>query len=302
MGTIQELDLSLDYLMSFNKIDFLSVLNWLSISLVLICQLIFGIIYFQAKNYYQSKKHKRYFELLNNYFNLFLTENTNQKIKINNKDYILFISFWSSKFNSADIYSRNKLIEMAKIFKINEICIKKLNSTKNIFSRIHTKEICLTIHTLGNFYYENKFSNLIEFEIETFIKHKLDIISFEACISLLKIDKQHYYPIVLQEILIRENWRNRELKYLMRFFNTHESMLIILKLIENSNIDNEKRIIEIASRTDFFEYFVNYILKNINKFSIDSICIAIKNINDPDDFKLIEHLKEESNWIYRSLS
>ncbi len=299
MGIIQEQVFSLDCLMLFNDIDFLSVLNWLSLSLVLMCQLIFGIIYFQVKNHYQYKKQKRYFKLLDHYFCFFLTKNTKRKIKIDDKSFYLFISFWSSKFNSVDPCSKKRLTEMADLLKINKICIKKLNSTKRIYSNINTKKICLIIHTLGNFYYGNKSSNFINLEIENFIKHKLDIISFEACICLLKINNQYYCPIVLQEILVRENWSNRELKYLMHFFNTHESMLMILKLIENCNKDNEKRIMEIASRTDFFKNFVNYILKNINKFSIDTICLAIRNINDPDDFELINHLKEESNWVYQ---
>ena len=87
MGIIQEQVFSLDCLMLFNDIDFLSVLNWLSLSLVLMCQLIFGIIYFQVKNHYQYKKQKRYFKLLDHYFCFFLTKNTKRKIKIDDKSF-----------------------------------------------------------------------------------------------------------------------------------------------------------------------------------------------------------------------
>lgn len=102
----------------------------------------------------------------------------------------------------------------------------------------------------------------------------------------------------MKEIIKRDHWNNRELKYLMQFFNTPEAMVVIYNLIKKHDDLNEKRIITIASRTRYFTDYSKYILNNPEKFNIDSICLAIRNIKDIDDFKLIEKFKKESNWIY----
>ena len=138
MGIIQEQACSLDFLMIFNDIDFSSALNWLSLSLVLMFQLIFGIVYFQVKNHYQDKKQQKYFNLLDHYFYFFLIKNEKNKLKIDDQNFYFFISFWSSKFNSADPYLKKRLIEMADLLKINKICMALLHKPicKGFFSDI----------------------------------------------------------------------------------------------------------------------------------------------------------------------
>jgi hypothetical protein len=286
--------------MPSDEVQVLSIIHWgIFFSLLVVVILIVGVIYLQITHYYQAKLQKRYLKFLQSYFHNFLTNNSKRKILIKKENFFTFISFWSSSFNSSDIDSQKKLISMAVLLGLPDLCLKKLSLSKKIFSSINMKKTCLIIHTLGNIFYNNKKSTSFQKELEYFTHHEKDIVAFEASIALLKIDSNYYAPIILNEIISRDNWNNKELKHLMHFFNSSDSFVKIFDLVENCTPDNEKRIIQIASTTNYFPKFVRHILENIKKYSIDSLCLAIKNIDNIDDFNLIESLKLEDNWIYQ---
>ncbi|WP_111894998.1 HEAT repeat domain-containing protein [Acinetobacter sp. MB5] len=283
--------------MIFDQTHFIIILTWLiTISLALVCQLIFGISYMKMRSHQKLVKKSKYVKLTEDYLDLPIHQITAKKIK--NSDFPIFISSWSLKFNSSDADTQQKLIVVANVLDISNRCLKTLKKSQSFVHHKNTREICLLIHTLGNIYYSNKNSETIQTDIQSFVKNKMDIISFEACIALLKIDSKKYYPLVLDEIISREKWNNQELKHLMQFFNTPTAVVMIFNKIKNHNHLNEKRIIKIASRTNHLSDYSSYILNNMQDFSVDSICLAIRNINNIEDFKLIEHLKEESSWVY----
>lgn len=297
MAVIQEQELLLDSLMIFDQTHFIIILTWLIIiSLALICQLVFCISYMKMRSHRKLIKKTKYVQLTEDYLDLPIHQITSKKIK--RSDFPIFISSWSLKFNSSDSDTQKKLIVIANVLDISNRCLKKLTSSHSLMYHKNIREICLTIHTLGNIYYKNKNSELVQNHIQPFIQHKMDVISFEACIALLKIDSHKYYPIVLDEVISRENWNNQELKHLMQFFNTPSAVVMIYNQIKNLNKTNEKRIIKIASRTNHLSDYSSYILNNMHDFSTDSICLAIRNINSIDSFNLIEHLKDESSWVY----
>ncbi|MHA3055448.1 hypothetical protein E0H77_05395 [Acinetobacter sp. ANC 4633] len=283
--------------MIFDQTHFIIILTWLiTISLALACQLIFGISYMKMRNHKNLIKKTKYVKLTEDYLDLPIHQITSKKIK--NSDFPIFISSWSLKFNSSDSETKKKLIVIANVLDISNRCLKKLKLSQTLIHHKNTREICLMIHTLGNIYYKNKNSKSIQNNIQIFIKNKMDIISFEACIALLKIDNNKYYHPVLEEIILRENWNNQELKHLMLFFNTPAAVIMIFNKIKNHKNSNEKRIIKIASRTNNLSDYSSYILKNMHDFSIDSVCLAIRNINSIEDFSLIEDLRNGSNWVY----
>ncbi len=262
-------------------------------SLFVVLLLILGIFYLQIKQHQAQKKDKRFSDFLTNYF-----EHDNfRSLRLDNVRFFKFISFWSTSFNNKQ-HEEEKLLRMAKKLNLHNICIKKIKS-KLIFTTSNVKKISLMIHTIGNILHDDSDTIEIQKELEILASYSQHMIVFESCIALLKINQKNYYSFVIKKILFREDWSNKELKYLMSFYKTKESLEIIDDLIKSFDKENEKRIMQIASTTDSFSYFVKYILEHQENFSDESISLAIKNINNIEDFKLIEHLKESSNWIFQ---
>lgn len=262
-------------------------------SLFFVLLLIIGIFYLQIKQHKQAKQEKRFNEFLIKYFK---HENI-KPIRLDGDRFLKFISFWSTSFN-ANIIDKSKLIEMAHKLKLKDLCLKQIKSTL-IFTSWNLKKISLIIHTLGNILQNDENSLDVQKELESLSTHSQYMIVFESCIALLKINPIKYYSFVIDKIFIREDWSNKELKYIMSFYKSKEALQIIEELIKTSNTDKEKRIIQIASTTDHFSYFVSYILEHQESFSDDSISLAIKNIDKIEDFNRIVHLKESPNWIFK---
>ena len=281
-----------------NEFELIKAINWgILISISLVGFILLGVSYLQFKHYYESKSQKRYKKFLESYFNHSLKSNLVHEITIKENQYFYFLPYWNHLYNRADEETKARLKIIALKSKVAHLCIHLLDKKFNLFSFQQTKQTCILIHTLGNIF-ENRETPSVEVLLEPLVSSNQDIIAFEASIALLKIDRDKYCHRIMAQIIKRTNWNNKELKHLIHFFDTPSSIELVTGLIERSpRTPLEKRVMQIASTTSYFGQYSKHIIENKDKYSLDSVCLAIKYLPNSEQFYLVEPFKKNKEWF-----
>lgn len=242
----------------------------------------FVIIVHYINNYRKELKNRKDKFIIN-----VLEEQKIDKININNKnDLTSILENWCYLFENGSIEVQINLLKIARKLKLNNLVKQEINKNRQEQSNV------LLVHFLGCYgLYDGS-----DIEIENIIRYvgnKNSNLSFESCLSLIKIDPEKYTKIVIKELLKTDNWGVFEYNQFKGYLDNKTSMRLLDKmLVAVKNTEYEDKTIKLLSSVTNFSKYSTYILTNYKQYNKKSICTALKNLNSKKDEKIINSLIE----------
>lgn len=242
----------------------------------------FVIIVHYANNYKKVRKNTNDKFIINA-----LKEQDFEKINKNRKtDLMTIIENWCYLFENGSIEVQVNLLKIARKLKLNNLVNNEINKNRQAHNR------ALLVHFLGCYGLYDGTDIKIE-NILRYVGNKNSNLSFESCLSLIKIEPEKYTKTVIKELLKTDNWGIFEYNQFKGYLDNKTSMGLLDKmLVAVKNTEYEDKTIQLLSSVTNFSKYSTYILTNYKQYNKNSICTALKNLNSKKDEKIINSLIE----------
>ncbi len=279
---------------------FLAIIKTAIMICLIICSMLFAALIFNHTNkkIFAHRKNKILDNWTEQIKNIYKVVKTKKKIK-----YLFdFIPIWSQEFEKADYKKKKLFILLANQNYMRQkiyfyLKISQMLKLYNYYTLVRKQQFCFAIHFLGN-YYENRPTTNVEATIYELSLSDSPMIAYESSIALLKINPAIHAPKILHYLKFFDSWTKHELKYLAQYIPLGIMNSFIMRQLEKKvTIQSFPLLYQLILFSSSKENILKYILLNYKEFTKEEVAFAIKNMESPDNFKIIERFKETNNWF-----
>ncbi len=233
----------------------------------------------QIKNIYDAVKYKKKIKYMFDFIPIWSQEFE----KSNYQKKKLFILLANQNYMRQKIYFYVKVSQVLKLYKY--------------YTLVRKQQFCFAIHFLGN-YYQNRPTTSVESTIYELSLSDSPLIAYESSIALLKINPSIHAMKILHYLKYFDSWTKHELKYLAQYIPLSTMNTFIMRQLEKKvTLQSFPLLYQLILFCSTKENILKYILLNYKEFTKEEVSFAIKNIENPENFKIIERFKETNNWF-----